>query len=137
MKICLSMLYLHSPGMRQSKIWKLLLRIHLTAWLYLKLKPQTERSGEGTYVDWHQIKYCLHFCKVKLLRFTQLLSDWLIVDILSDFPKQGSKIICGDKYWKSVVWKQSHKGFFCVLHKHFTFMLLALVIIFFFYIACG
>jgi len=51
MKICLPMFYLHGHGVRLSKMWKLLLPIHLPTWLYSKLKPQTEHNGEGTYVD--------------------------------------------------------------------------------------
>lgn len=88
MKICLPMFYLHGHGVRLSKMWKLLLPIHLPTWLYSKLKPQTEHNGEGTYVDWHQIKYLPALLQGETAKFHTALK-WLalIVDILSDFPK--------------------------------------------------
>lgn len=54
-------------------------------------------------VDWHQITYLRALLQSEFTKFHTTLSGWhLIIDILSDFLKQGSRINCGEKYWKSI-----------------------------------
>lgn len=91
-------IYLRGHEVKPGRMWKFWLAIHLPVWTYSRVKTQTESGGKGTYVDWHQVKYLLALLQSETAKFHTTPSGWhLIIDILSDFPKHGGRINCGEK----------------------------------------